>query len=255
MNFRDVELLSAYLDGRLSPSEAARLEGRISSDPNLKATLEDLRETRGLLRRLPQRKAPRNFRLTPKMVGIRPPEPRAYPAFRLATALAAFLLLASVALNAFTPFAAQRLAAAPAPIYGMGGGGGGGGAPESSTDAVGGGGSGQFTEVPPAATEAPLQQPFAAAAPTATLEGTAAAESATSQALQTEDTARASGAAPETQANKIGPIQPGSPLATNQPVPIPWIIGFAVVMIVCAVAAWLLRRNNERRIRKQWSQK
>src|SRR5512140_1626639 len=127
MNFRDVELLSAYLDGRLKPSEATRLEARLSADPNLKATLEDLRETRGLLRRLPQRRAPRNFRLSPKMAGVRPPEPRAYPVFRLATALAAFLFVASVALNAFTPLAASRLAAAPAPGYGLGGGGGGGG--------------------------------------------------------------------------------------------------------------------------------
>src|SRR5512141_1004081 len=127
MNFRDVELLSAYLDGRLSPSDSARLEARLSSDQSLRVTLDELRETRGLLRRLPQRKAPRNFRLTPKMAGIRPPEPRAYPLFRFATALAGFLFLASVALNAFTPYAAQHLAAAPAaPAYGMGGGGGGG---------------------------------------------------------------------------------------------------------------------------------
>src|SRR5512142_1611304 len=122
MNFRDVELLSAYLDGQLNPSETSRLETRLSTDQNLRTALEELRGTRTLLRRLPQRRAPRSFRLTPKMAGIRPPEPRAYPAFRFATALAAFLFVAAVALNAFVPFAASRMAPAAAPVYGMGGG-------------------------------------------------------------------------------------------------------------------------------------
>src|SRR5512140_2854270 len=152
MNFRDVELLSAYLDGRLKPSDAARLEARLSTDADLKATLEDLRQTRTLLRRLPQRRAPRNFRLTPRMVGIKPPAPRAYPAFRFATALVALLFVAAVALNAFVPFAAARVAPAAAPALGMGGGGGGGygGGPTESEPAA--------QSAP--ATEAPLQAPF-----------------------------------------------------------------------------------------------
>src|SRR5512140_1175122 len=156
MNFRDVELLSAYLDGQLRPSEAARLEARLSIDTDLKSTLDDLRQTRALLHRLPQRRAPRNFRLTPRMVGIKPPAPRAYPAFQFATALVALLFVAAVAMNAFVPFAAARLAPAAAPAYGMGGGGGG----------SGGGYGGGPTESQPAvqsapATEAPLQAPFA----------------------------------------------------------------------------------------------
>ncbi len=255
MNFRDVELLSAYLDGRLSPSDAARLEARLSSDMALKATLEDLRQTRGLLRRLPQRKAPRNFRLTAKMAGVRPPAPRAYPVFRLATALAAFLFLGSVAVNSLTPFAARHLAAAPAPAFGVGGGGGGfGGAAPAATQAPIGGGSGQFTEQPPAPTEA---APLAALAPTATApaEGTAAAESATSEALQTQDSFAAQSGPAAGEANKTGPIRAAGPLDVNRPVPTPWIIGLAVVMLICAAAAWLLRANNERRIRSQWNRK
>ncbi len=53
MNFRDVELLSAYLDGQLNPSDANRLESRLSSDPDLRAVMDDLRAARGLLRQLP----------------------------------------------------------------------------------------------------------------------------------------------------------------------------------------------------------
>ena len=86
MNQRDIELLSSYLDGQLSSSDVNRLEIRIKTDPQLASVLTDLRATRSLLRKLPQRRAPRNFTLTRKMVGQNPPLPRAYPVFRFATA-------------------------------------------------------------------------------------------------------------------------------------------------------------------------
>ncbi len=249
MNFRDVELLSEYLDGRLKPSETARLEARLSRDPNLKATLEDLRETRSLLRRLPQRRAPRNFRLTPKMAGIKPPEARTYPAFRFATALAAFLFVAAVALNAFTPLAARHLAAAPAPQgFGMGGGGGGGsgGAAESS---------GAPATQAPAATAAPAA-PFAAVMPTATAEAPlSAAPAATSVPAQDQTRVAAVPAATEL-ANKSGPAGT-APAAPQAALPLPWgvVIALGVVMLVCAVGAWIVQRNQERRIREQWNKK
>lgn len=255
MNFRDVELLSEYLDGRLKPSDAARVEARLSRDANLKATLDDLRETRTLLRRLPQRRAPRNFRLTPKMAGIKPPEARAYPAFRFATGLAAFLFVAAVALNAFTPFAARHLAAAPAPqAFGMGGGGGGGavggGAPESS-------GAAPAATQAPAATAAPPAAPFAAVMPTPTAEGTLAIAEATAAAAQAQDQTKvAAGAAPSEQANKTGPMLSTPPVPQAQ-LPLPWgvVIALGVVMLACAVGAWIVQRNQERRIRERWNQK
>ena len=119
MNQHDLELLSSYLDGQLKPSDSARLEARLSSDPNLRAVMDDLREARSLLRRLPSRKAPRNFTLTRKMVGQNPPVPRAYPAFRFVTALATLLLFFTFGLNFLAPQLASQ-----APVYGMGGGGG-----------------------------------------------------------------------------------------------------------------------------------
>ena len=57
MNQRDVELLSAYLDGQLKPSDSARLESRLKSEPELVSVMDDLRAARNLLRRLPQRRA------------------------------------------------------------------------------------------------------------------------------------------------------------------------------------------------------
>ncbi len=257
MNFRDVELLSAYLDGHLKSSDVARLEARLSADPGLRGTLEQLRETRGLLRRLPQRRAPRNFRLTPKMAGVRAPEPRSYPAFRFATALAAFLFVAAVALNTVTPFAERHLAAAPAPAYGMGGGGGGyGGGPGQAQppQAPVGGGSGQFTEVP-APTEAPTLQAFTLIVGTPTPEATQSVAEATAAAAQADASRAASG---NPAAEAAGKTAPGlTTRAAEGPllVPLPLVLALGVIMLICAVAAWMLRRNNERRIRDQWNQK
>ena len=85
---RDLEQLSAYLDGQLSQSGRARLELRIRSDPALAGALEELRQTRTILRRTPHRRAPRNFTLTPGMAGIRPPVPRLVPVLSWASAVA-----------------------------------------------------------------------------------------------------------------------------------------------------------------------
>jgi len=142
MNQRDLELLSAYLDGQLKPSESARLEARLNSDPQLASVLTDLRATRNLLRKLPARKAPRNFTLTRKMVGQNPPLSRAYPWFRFASALATLLLFFSFGVNTV-----GRQMASQAPGFGMGGG---GGASEESTELF-------------SAQEAPAAAPAAAA--------------------------------------------------------------------------------------------
>jgi len=126
-SFRDVEKLSAYLDGQLKPSEIASLEARLQSDPEFASILEDLRQARGILRQLPQRRAPRNFTLTPKMVGGKPPMPRTYPVFRLASVVATLLLFFTFATNFMAPRLTQSASSVP---YGIGGGGGGAAEPE-----------------------------------------------------------------------------------------------------------------------------
>src|SRR5690349_24679739 len=108
MNQRDLELLSSYLDGQLKPSDSARLESRLSRDSDLRAVLDDLRAARGLLRQLPMRKAPRNFTLTPKMVGKNPPLPRSYPAFRFVMALASLMLFFALGVNFVVPQLASQ---------------------------------------------------------------------------------------------------------------------------------------------------
>lgn len=136
-SFRDVEQLSAYLDGQLSQAEKTRLEMRLQSDPALAPVLDELRQVRALLRRTPQRRTPRNFTLTPKMAGIRPPLPRAVPALSWASAVATLLFIFTLGTNLVGQLsfgaAAPRMAAEPAgigggqadntqPEYGVGGG-------------------------------------------------------------------------------------------------------------------------------------
>jgi anti-sigma factor RsiW len=65
----DIEQLSAYLDGVLSDSERAVLEVRLNTDPDLRAELDELRQTIALVKALPPMRAPRNFTLTREMVG------------------------------------------------------------------------------------------------------------------------------------------------------------------------------------------
>ncbi len=86
-------------------------------------------------------------------------------------------------------------------------------------------------------------------------EGTATADLATSEALQTQDTFAAQSGPAAGEANKAGPVRAASPLSANQPVPMVWIITLAVLMLVCAAVAWLLRVNNDRRIRREWNRK
>ncbi len=127
-SFRDIELLSASLDGQLSQAEMTRLEARIQSDPALAAALADLRQARAILRRTPKRHLPRNFTLTPKMAGIRPPVPRLVPALSWASAVAMLLFVFTLGVNLLgqISFGAATSMMAAAPMtnegYGMGGG-------------------------------------------------------------------------------------------------------------------------------------
>jgi anti-sigma factor RsiW len=115
---RDLELLSAYLDGRLEARQRDQLEARLRSNKELADTLQGLAQTRMLLRNLPKLKAPRNFRLTPEMVG-KPATSRLYPAFQFASILAGLLLvfvLAGDFLGLGARTASQIAAPASAPM-------------------------------------------------------------------------------------------------------------------------------------------
>jgi hypothetical protein len=92
LSLRDWEALSAYLDDQLSRKQRARLEGRLQKNPELKAGLDELRSTMAVLQSQPRLRAPRNFMLTPDMVG-QPRSRRVYPAVRLAAVLASIMFI------------------------------------------------------------------------------------------------------------------------------------------------------------------
>ena len=230
MNQRDVELLSAYLDGQLKPSDSARLEARLKSDAELVSVMDDLRAARNLLRRLPQRRAPRNFTLTPKMVGKNPPMPRAYPLFRFATTIATLLLFFTFGLN----FLAPQMAAQP---VGMGGGGGSDlfaaeQAPAAEESSI-------ATEAP-AATEPPATEAPFASVPQATVPPTLDGDARVAETKM----ANSGSAADEDQAKIANEVPPA-------PVSIAWQIALAGIALIGALFTLMMRQSAFRR----WRQK
>src|SRR5512143_861251 len=98
LSFKDWEALSAYLDGQLSERDRARLQQRVTADPELQRALEGLSQTKIILHSAPRRRAPRNFTLNPKMV---PQRRRGWfqpvRAFSFGSVMAAILLIFALA--------------------------------------------------------------------------------------------------------------------------------------------------------------
>ena len=138
---QDWQNLSAYLDHQLSTREQAHLEERLIQQPELREGLEELRETRLMLRSVPRRKLPHAFTLTRAMAAEQSRRRSIWAPVFGVSSLASFLLLIVSILFALGPRAAQvamqEAPAAPVPtaqiVYwgglpaaeGMGGGGGG----------------------------------------------------------------------------------------------------------------------------------
>lgn len=257
MKQRDIELLSSYLDGQLTPSDSARLEARLLTDRELRSVLRDLRSTRSALRQLPMRKAPRNFTLTPKMVGKNPPLPRAYPAFRFTTTLATLLLFITFGLNFLRP---QLTATQPA--FGMGGGGGG------SSDTFSAQAPAAAATQAPAATEAPAatQAPALAAtgaptqapapvvgmAPVATMT-TSAAEDTARAVVETPSEKNAATANSASGAAPVGPpqIQQSQPAQQTPVVSALWQWLLAGIALASAFIMALMRQLSINRWRRK----
>lgn len=229
-SFRDVEQLSALLDGQMHPQEAERWRARLDSDPELAALYRQLAQSRALLRKLPARRAPRNFTLTPQMAGVRAPTPRAVPFFRFAAAFASLLLTLTIAVNGLTPLAAAPAPAA-APAYGVGGG------PMSEAPKV------------PATTESPLRSARVPEEP-APLQETSPVPPEEA-ALPTAETMHSLAVLPtemvEEQPNLYAAEEaPQFALAAPAPAPAPWQVPtwlqvfLLVVALVSGLTAWWL---------------
>jgi hypothetical protein len=98
---RELEMLSAYLDGELKPRQVRRIEAKLQVDRNLQRALRELEVISQRMRALPQVKPPRSFILTPEMGGASRRR-TGYPILRLATVVTAFAFVALVGLDIFS---------------------------------------------------------------------------------------------------------------------------------------------------------
>ena len=99
LSTQDFEILSAYLDGELTPQEQSRLEHSLGQRSDLQQALDELRRTRIILHSASRVHSPRNFTLTAEMVGGLKPAGKSFFAFnalRFSSALASILLVLSV---------------------------------------------------------------------------------------------------------------------------------------------------------------
>ncbi|HMD89451.1 MAG TPA: hypothetical protein VKF38_09840 [Anaerolineaceae bacterium] len=117
---KEWQQISEYLDDQLPPKDKNQLEDRIRLSPDLRAGLEELRQTRLVLRSVPQRKAPHNFTLTPEMVRPRSIS-RLFPVLSFSSALATILIVVTLVLkllpsaSSSSALSAQNQAAPAAP--------------------------------------------------------------------------------------------------------------------------------------------
>jgi len=95
---QDWQLISAYLDGQLSPKEKTRLEARLGSETALKQAFLDIRQTKLLLSHAKTIKAPRNFTLTEEQArSIKPVRTlRFLPILSISSALATIMMIFAI---------------------------------------------------------------------------------------------------------------------------------------------------------------
>jgi len=90
----EIEMLSAYVDGQLSPRDKKAIEKRLSEDSKLMALLVDFQWQKRVLKTQPIIHAPRNFTLTHEMIGVSREKTHNYrkiPVFEIVSALAVML--------------------------------------------------------------------------------------------------------------------------------------------------------------------
>lgn len=93
LNGNDWILISTYLDDKLSNHNKTKVEARLASDPAFKQALDEIAYTRRLLWSLPQKRAPRNFTLSPEKVKQPIPQPWLRPALSFVSIAASLLFV------------------------------------------------------------------------------------------------------------------------------------------------------------------
>jgi len=116
------QLLSAYLDGEVSEEERAQVDTLLASHSQAAEALQALRNTKSLLRMLPQRPVPHNFILTRQEAMVARPG-WLVKGLRVLSGVSAAALTALLALDLFLPMRAapqaemlESMAAEEAPL-------------------------------------------------------------------------------------------------------------------------------------------
>lgn len=91
------ENAQAYLDGRMSAQQSSRFLEEVDQSAEAKKLLSEYQTVKGLLATLPIVNPPRDFILSPSMVGIRPPQPGWLANIQRAAAAVGVFLLATIA--------------------------------------------------------------------------------------------------------------------------------------------------------------
>jgi hypothetical protein len=240
---RAEELISAYLDKRVSAEEQSFFERHIASCADCRAQLETTRSMIAALKAMPVLKAPRSFVLPRELARQSAAQPQRsflslYPALRLATVIAAMafavLFAGDLLINQMSGAAQQPAPTSPgsvvmqapeqpptAPQAAAP-------APESTlTSMYGAAGSPELpaaTALPAARaamsdTAAMTESTMAMAAPTTTPEATVAAEAANQAQMKLGTTPESSEPAPEQQADSAADQGAAAPAAEAAPAP------------------------------------
>jgi len=192
MNYspKDWQLLSNYLDRKLSDQDFVVVEKRLATEPELQNALQEMQQTRYLLQHAKTMPVPRNFTLTPEMAAnLRPAKKPLIPFFSFASAIAAIFLIVvllidflpgmfqggmmaksaepneMLAMEAAPMAADQSLESSDAPMIiewgvpGPRGVGGGGGDPEYSSGVTSSLPIGGGVDNPPDVYEEPIEEP------------------------------------------------------------------------------------------------
>ncbi len=99
------ESITAYLDGALTPKQRRLFEEQLANNQALRHDVEQQKQFKRTLTKIPRLRSPRNFTLDPALFGRPEPDPagRLYPALRVATALAGLLFVVAVVAILLTP--------------------------------------------------------------------------------------------------------------------------------------------------------
>lgn len=107
ITFRQMKILSCYLDGQLNLRQAAKLEKRLAQDSTLREKMLQMRQMRHLVCQLKPKVTQRNFMLKPEMVAAfrkLSPASRWLPALSYSTLAVAVMMVGAI-VGQFIPMA------------------------------------------------------------------------------------------------------------------------------------------------------